>query len=278
MPSPSPERRPPSAGVDVGASLIKLALRRRDGSTELATLPAADLPEAARRLASARPGAVGLTGGGARRLARLTDAHAAQIDEFDAWAHGARGLLRSQGRAEDRFLLVSVGTGTSAMLVEGDAVQRVGGTALGGGTVLGLGAALLGAPRFEQIAELAAAGDRRNVDLLVADIYPEGGFTLPGEVNAASLAKLGSKGPRNPADVAHGVMGLVGENVALICCGLAAAVKVRAIVFGGSTLNGNPALTAILDGGCRVLGRDPVFLSDGGFAGALGALEIAAAS
>ena len=69
-------------------------------------------------------------------------------------------------------------------------------------------------------------------------------------------------------------MGLVGENVALICCGLAAATKVERIVFGGSTLRENDALVEILGGACRALGRDPLFLPGGEFAGAIGALEL----
>jgi hypothetical protein len=46
------------------------------------------------------------------------------------------------------------------------------------------------------------------------------------------------------------------------------------IVFGGSTLRANPALQAILGGACRALGRQPTFLADGEFAGALGALAL----
>ena len=70
-------------------------------------------------------------------------------------------------------------------------------------------------------------------------------------------------------------MGLVGENVGLICAGLAARIDVELIVFGGSTLRDNPALTAILGGVCAALGRSPRFLADGQFAGALGALALA---
>ncbi len=264
----------PIVGADVGATLVKLALRDPGGDTALETLPAADLEAVARRLDAAGPAWVGLTGGGALQLAHLMDSDTARIDEFDAWSTGARRLL--EGRVQDlnRFLLVSVGTGTSAMLVDGARVARVGGTALGGGTVMGLVAGLTGERRFDQIAELAAAGDRRRIDLLISDIYPEGNFLLPGNVNAASFARLAcQEEPADPADLAHAVMGLVGENVLLICCGLAAAAKVERIVWGGTTLRNNPSLVAVLSGGCRALGREPTFLPEGEFVGALGALE-----
>jgi hypothetical protein len=64
--------------------------------------------------------------------------------------------------------------------------------------------------------------------------------------------------------------------VALICCGLAAATRVERIVWGGTTLRNNPSLVGVLAGACRALGRQPMFLPQGEFVGALGALEAAA--
>jgi type II pantothenate kinase len=159
--------------------------------------------------------------------------------------------------------VVSVGTGTSALLVEPGRVTRAGGTALGGGTIMGLGAALCGERDFDAIAALAARGDRRRVDLLIRDIYPGGDFLLPGDINAASFAKLAraDQEPADTADLAHGIMGLVGENVGLICTGIAARLDLSLIAFGGSALRDNPALTAILGGLCAVLGRKPHFLA-----------------
>jgi len=263
-----------AAGADVGATLVKLAWRARDGATSTDVLPVGALDEVATRLAELAPVRVGVTGGGAPRLAERLGAPTVSVGEFDAWAAGARALLRGDDDADGRFLLVSVGTGTSAMLVEPERVTRVGGTALGGGTILGLGAALTGTTGFEELARLAARGDRRHVDLRISDIYPQGDFPLPGDVNASSFAKLGrgDAARAGPADLAHGVMGLVGENVALVCCGLAAHAGVERIVFGGSTLRENPALVAILVGACRALGRAPELLAEGPFAGAVGAL------
>ena len=269
------QNRGTTAGADVGATLVKLAVRDGRGDTSTATLPAEALDAVAERLRDLAPSRLGLTGGGAPRLIERLAQPAVLIGEFEAWAEGARQLL---GRdAPERFLVVSVGTGTSALLVEPKRVARVGGTALGGGTIVGLGAALCGVRDFDAIAALAACGDRRRVDLLIRDIYPEGDFLLPGDVNAASFAKLARADGRAPdtADLAHGIMGLIGENVGLICAGLAARLEVELIAFGGSTLRDNPALTAILGGVCAVLRRKPHFLADGQFTGAVGALALA---
>jgi type II pantothenate kinase len=163
------------------------------------------------------------------------------------------------------------------LLADGLSTSRLGGTALGGGTVIGLGSALLGSRRFEEIAELAGRGDRRRVDLLVSDIYRSGEIPLASDLTAANFGRLGREGEEETPtreDLAHAIMGLVGENVALVCAGLAAAAQAPRIVFGGSTLRTNPALRAILEQITAAMGREPVFLREGEFAGALGSLLI----
>jgi type II pantothenate kinase len=275
-----PQRSPPAAaGADVGATLVKLALRDARGVTATLALPAEAIDEVAERIREVAPGRVGLTGGGAPRLAERVAQPTITVGEFEAWAAGARALLEEDLPPAERFLLVSMGTGTSIMLVEPEGVSRVGGTALGGGTVVGLGAAMLGERDFEAIAALARDGDRRRVDLLVSDIYPDGDSPLPGDVNAASFGKLARPGapPVDRRDLAHAIMALVGENVGLLCSGLASRHGVAHIVFGGSTLRGNARLAEIVGGLCRVLGHQPLFPSEGQYAGALGALALGSA-
>lgn len=266
-------------GADVGATLAKLFVRRADGRTSLRLLPTRAMVQVAREVESAEPERVGLTGGGAPELAALLHFDTAPAPEFEAWRVGASAMLRQAGAGEvERYLLVSLGTGTSAMLVDRDSVTRAGGTALGGGTVVGLGAALIGSANFDELVSLAREGDRRNVDLLVSDIYRSGESPLPGDLNASSFAKLAlierDRRPE-PRDLAHAIMGLVGENVALICNGIAAAAQVTRIAFGGTTLRANTTLVEILRLLSAAHGNQAIFLPDGEFAGALGALELA---
>ena len=70
-------------------------------------------------------------------------------------------------------------------------------------------------------------------------------------------------------------MGLIAENISLVCTALSAATQVQRIAFGGSTLRRNPALAEMLGNFLRGHGREPVFMPNGEFAGALGALQIA---
>lgn len=267
-----------AVGVDVGATLAKIALRTPGRGVEFRLEPADALGAVADLVAAAHPRRVGITGGGASDLARRIAAESIAVNEFAAWGAGAKALLEGAGGAPaERFLLVSVGTGTSVMLADGMAVQRIGGTALGGGTLIGLGALLLGTRRFGELVELAEKGDRRRVDLLVSDIYRPGEIPLAGDLTAANFGKAGGGNIPEPgrADVAHALMGLVAENVALICAGLGAALQVRTVVFGGSTLRENRPLVEILGQITGFTGTHPTFLHDGEFAGALGALLLA---
>ena len=279
----NPSRHKTRVGADVGTSLVKLAIRSGGEPLRLELEPSEAIERVARKVESLGPERIGLTGGGAPRLAALLallGLDTTGVGEFDAWSVGARTLLREQGVPEaGPFLLVSLGTGTSVLRVEGEQATRVGGTPLGGGTLLGLGAALTGRTRFEELVELAGAGDRSRVDLLVSDVYPQGLAELPGAANAASfgkLARLARAGERpDPRDLVDALMALVGENVALLCNEIAGREQLRRIVFGGSALAGNPSLARWLVGLTRALGREPVLLTHSAHPGAVGALVVA---
>jgi type II pantothenate kinase len=264
-----------AVGVDAGASLVKLALHA-DGVLSHELLPATEIAEVVERVSKLGPRSLGLTGAGAGELARHFAAESVRVTEFSAWGTGVRRLLAAQRPdVSEPYLLVSLGTGTSVLLAQGLAVSRVGGTALGGGTLMGLGGLLLAGAPFAEIIALAARGDRRRIDLLVSDIYRPGEIALAGDATAASFGKpsVHTSAP-TPEDLANAIMGLVGENVALICTGLAAAHGVRRIVYGGSTLRGNSALRLVLLLITAAFGREALFLEDGEFAGAIGALEL----
>lgn len=277
-----------AAGVDVGATLAKTVLAVPGDVAhgyESAFFPARDLEAIASFLTAREPAFIAATGAGAQRLARRLEGRAVQlVGEFEAWGTGERLLLeRANLSPTSPHLLVSLGTGTSILCVEGDGrVRRLGGTALGGGTLLGLGQLLLGTSDHEQLAELAARGDRRHVDLLVSDIYQNGEIPLAGDLTAANFGKVESP---QPQDLAQALARLVAENVGLLAGALAAATA-RAtglpgrldVVFAGSTLRHNRALKDILEFATSLAGGRPLFPPDGEFGGALGALAVAEGS
>ncbi len=256
-------------GIDAGATLWKLALPREDG-LETAVFPAGAIDSVRGRIGEWNPPKVHVTGGGAARLAAALDGIAVvQHPEFEAWARGAPELAKRAGWSlPPRYLLVSLGTGTSILAVDGRTAARAGGSALGGGTLLGLGRLLCGAESFAEAAALAARGDRGRVDLRVRDVYPEGGIALPLDLTASNFAKLES---RDPADLAHALMGLIGESLGLLCAAVAQGLAVETVVLGGSPLTDNPALEEILRLTVALGGCEARFLPEGAFCGAVGA-------
>ena len=256
------------AGIDVGATLCKLALRRDGLST--AHYPSTDLAGARALVEAWSPSRIVATGGGAHRLGtEVAGVPIEHVSEFEAWARGAPLVAAEEGIGlPDRYLLVSLGTGTSVLAIDEGRVERVGGTALGGGTVLGLGRLLVGIESFGEIAAMAERGDRRSVDLLVGDVYRGADAPLLRDLTAASFAKLAST---RPEDLAQALMGLVGENVALLCAGLARGLASKTVVYCGSTLSENPSLRRIVGEITTHLGHGAAFLAGGAFCGAVGA-------
>jgi type II pantothenate kinase len=262
-----------TVGIDVGATLAKLVLARGGGLR--ARLPSADLAAVVAQISAWRPRRIAATGGGAAELGERVGGIAVErVGEFEAWARGAPLVAALAGvELPAAHLLVSLGTGTSVLVVRDGRAERVGGSALGGGTLLGLGRLLLSAGSFAEIAGLASRGDRRRVDLSVGDIYRQGGLPLNPDLNAASFGKLASTAP---ADLAHALMGLVGENVGIIATALARAQGVAAIVYCGSTLDENPALEQALSLATRAFGGEPLYLPLGAYCGAVGAAALVA--
>lgn len=265
-----------SIGIDAGASLWKLArVEQHSERLDLELFPVGAVEEIRRRVDGWSPERVQVTGGGAARIAAALEGMPVRsVSEFEAWARGAPVLAERAGWAlPQRYLLVSLGTGTSILEIDSgsDTVQRLGGMALGGGTLLGLARLLCRAESFAEIMELAARGERGRVDLLVGDVYAGvdlSSLGLDPGLTASSFAKLAS---REPQDLAHALMGLLGENVAIASSAMAHARSVETLVFGGSVLEGNLTLQEILRRTVEMSGREARILPNGAFCGAVGA-------
>jgi type II pantothenate kinase len=260
-------------GIDAGATLWKLACLGFPGeSPELTALPAGSLSMVRRQVAQWRPEEVHVTGGGATQIAAALDAPPVQVSEFAAWARGAALLAGQAGwTLPERYFLVSLGTGTSILEIDGASSTRISGLTLGGGALHGLGRLLCGTDSFAEIVALAARGKRSRVDLTVGDIYPQGGIALPPDLTAASFAKLESQ---EPADLAQALVGLLGENVGISCAALAWARGIETLVFGGSAVSASPLLGELLCLAAQFGGAKARLLPDGAFCGAVGAAAL----
>jgi type II pantothenate kinase len=271
-------------GLDLGATLTKAVVVEAGAPLtdfQAFLFPSDDRTAIATFLGRHTNPLLAATGAGARRLAKqFTGALPVEIvDEFAAWALGEEPLLeKADFVTVTPHLLVSLGTGTSILRIdEGHHAARVGGTGLGGGTMRGFGRLLLDEPDHDILASLAAQGDRRRVDLLVSDLYAAGEIPIPGDVTAANLGRVTSRDPR---DLAHAIVGLIGENVGLLAGALARVNGGRPleIVYAGATLRSNSALRDVLAFTNSLVGATARFLPHGEFVGAVGSIRGARAA
>lgn len=170
------------------------------------------------------------TGGGARHIGtHLLGIPVEAVPEFTAIGLGGTSQA---GRV--RALVVSLGTGTALVCVNGPAISHVGGTGVGGGTLLGLSKHLLQVSRIETIERLAAEGDLGRVDLTVGDIAGGPLGALPAEATASNFGKL--DGDASLADKAKALVNMIAEVVVAFSVLAARATGMDTIVLTGKLL------------------------------------------
>lgn len=152
-----------------------------------------------------------------------------RVREFDGIGKG--GLYLS---GLDEALVVSMGTGTALVHARSDGrMTYLGGTGVGGGSLMGLSKLLLGAESVEHIAEFAAEGDLGNIDLRIKDITsPDALEALSRDLTASNFGNVSDLASKS--DLALGIMNMVFETVAMVSVFAARSVGVRDIVLTGN--------------------------------------------
>ena len=217
-------------GVDMGVSAVKLALLEggtvvRTARVEAGRFQLSDLDE----LLQAGPEAIAVTGMGASRFGEtFRGLPVRQVPEFSAIAAGA---LAFSGLA--RALVASVGTGTAfVMAARGEPARHLGGSGVGGGTLMGLVRHMGGEPDAERVAECAARGDLRAVDLCIGDLTDREIPGLPLYTTVSNFARLGQR--PSPDDLARGTVNLVCQTVGVMAVFAARAECVQDVVLIGT--------------------------------------------
>lgn len=129
-----------------------------------------------------------------------------RVEEFSAIGKG--GLWLSD---MDEAIVVSMGTGTAYVHAQKDSYKHLGGSGVGGGTLVGLGCRLTSADNFESLCRLADSGSLKNVDLTIGAISKKNISTLNSEITAANFANLNSL--TTEADIARGLVNMVLQTI-----------------------------------------------------------------
>ena len=152
-----------------------------------------------------------------------------RVPEFNSIGLGALYL----SGFEDA-LAVSMGTGTALVHAKKNGrMNYLGGTGVGGGTLVGLSKLLLHAESIEHIVEYAENGNLENVDLRIKDITAENSLSnLSRDLTAANFGNVSDVAGRE--DIALGILNMVFETVGMVSVFAAHHAGVENVVLTGN--------------------------------------------
>ncbi len=170
---------------------------------------------------------IAVTGVGADFLGKdLFGIPLTRVPEFSAIGHGGLFLAGLK-----RALVISMGTGTAMVFANGRETKHLGGSGIGGGTLIGLSRYILNSTDFQNIVELARQGDLENVDLNISDISRVELGNIPMSATASNFGKHADKASQ--ADLALGLINMVCQSVGMLGVFAAREKNVDQIVLTG---------------------------------------------
>jgi len=188
-----------------------------------------------------------------------------KIEEFKAIGLG--GLYLSK---LENAIITSCGTGTALVYAKrGENPLYLGGTGVGGGTLVGLFKKLLSMDTVSHISELAKEGSLDKVDLKInditkADIVP--GFSdIMTASNFGSISDLATK-----ADIALGIINMVFETIGMMSIFAARNYGIRDVVLTGN-MTTIPQSRQIFDALSKMFGMNFIIPDLAQFATVIGA-------
>lgn len=235
-------------GIDVGGSTTKIVgfKESSDGKRELispflvrATDPITSIYGAFGKFTSENNLSIEdidrimVTGVGATHMSKpIYSINCNLVPEFTAVGLG--GLYLS---GLNEAIIVSMGTGTALVHAKkaGDdtKINYLGGTGIGGGTLMGLTKKMIGIDTIEHIEKVAENGDLDKIDLRVKDISIDADYTgVNANLTAANFGKLSDLA--DSSDIALGLANMVAETIAMLAVFAAKGNKIKDIVLIGN--------------------------------------------
>ncbi|MDR0378012.1 MAG: pantothenate kinase [Spirochaetaceae bacterium] len=151
-----------------------------------------------------------ITGAGASKInADLFGIPTEKVDEIQAIGIG--GMFLS---GKDDIIIANIGTGTAIIDAHPGAISHLGGSGVGGGTILGLAKRILSLSDLNDVMELAERGNLNQVDLLMEDIMDMNLSFLNPESTASNFGKMLDTA-RNE-DIALGILNMVYQVIGML--------------------------------------------------------------
>lgn len=149
----------------------------------------------------------------------------------------------------EEAVVVSMGTGTALIHAKKNGeltdTSYLGGTGVGGGTLLGLSRRMIGVDTVEHLEKLCEDGNLDNVDLRIKDMSSDDTFQINADMTASNFGKLSDIASNN--DVALGIANMVAETVAMLSVFAARSFDVKNVVLTGN-LTSISSITRVFEG------------------------------
>lgn len=235
------------AAIDFGLTNTDVVIQRDDGTLEQCMVPstggvnerhlARALLAVGRRLSDFDH--IVVTGGRHRQLPALIEG--VRISGINEVTAIGRGGLHLSGMRE--ALVVSAGSGTAMVAARENDIHHATGSAVGGGTLQGLGKLLLGTSDALAIDALAQQGDSNAVDVTLLEATGGVLGRLPADANAVNFGRLARLDTERPdwtprrEDIAAGLVLMIGQVIAVIAINAARAEGLSDIVVVGHVVD-----------------------------------------
>jgi len=207
---------------------------------------------------------INITGAGSSKITdNLFGIKTNRIDEMTAIGTGGKYLSK-----KDHIVISNIGTGTAIIEVNGDIINHLGGTGVGGGTIIGLAKELLKTSDFETIMQYASKGNLHNVDLNIGDIVETNISFLNKEFTASNFGKMLDIATKE--DIAIGIINLAYQVIGMLSVFAAKSKNNETVVITGNGSN-NPIGKKILTDISHTYKIDFEFPVDAEYATAIGA-------
>jgi type II pantothenate kinase len=207
---------------------------------------------------------INITGAGASKITdNLFGIKTNKIDEMIAIGIGGKYLSK-----KDHIIISNIGTGTAIIEVNGNVINHLGGTGVGGGTIIGLAKELLKTTDFNSIMDFASKGNINNVDLKIGDIVDTNISFLDKNFTASNFGKMLDIASKD--DLAIGIINLTYQVIGMVSVFAAKSKDNRTVVITGNGSN-NPIGQKILTNISRTYNIDFEFPVDAEYATAIGA-------
>jgi type II pantothenate kinase len=269
-------------GIDFGLTNTDVVAMEGDAVVASATLPS-ERPTTLAHLAQAIA-ALGRSAGGFERLCvtggqhrQLPDEMAgvpiAKADEITSIGLGGLYLARRLRPELDAALIVSAGSGTAIVAARGDRAYHVTGSAVGGGTLLGLCRLLINTADPHEVNQLALAGDANKVDITLVEAVGGAIGRLPADANAVNFGRPATRAWSGAAraDLAAAAAVLVGQVIAVIAINAARAEQLPLIVMVGHLMD-LPCMRRVVETVAGYYGAQVMIPPTPGLATAIGAV------